>query len=280
VKSTGECGQSADDEAACERWDGGRVRIGRPYAELFRRHGLTTFDSVMDYRDATVAKDVLRERTTVRIELTDADGMPRSFYVKRHTPSPWKEYVKPLLRLRRPILGARNEWEAIHHFRRIGIPTMTPVALGEDGRRSFLITEAIEGCVKLSEWLPRAGVQGFDGAVVRERIAETARRMHAAGLHHQDFYLTHLLVPTDDARARLYVIDLGRVQHRPRLASRWVIKDLAQLAFSARSVPGWDDRDFLARYLGRPLSPSDRRLERQIVAKVAAIHRHSRKNRL
>jgi heptose I phosphotransferase len=278
VKSTAD--EAAGERWDGERWDGGRVLIGRAFAELFRRHGLTTFEAVMGHREATVAKGVLRERTTVRIDLPDADGPARSFYVKRHTPPPWKEYVKPLLRLRRPILGARNEWEAIHHFRRAGIPTMTPVALGEDGRRSFLVTEAIEGCVKLSEWLPRAGVDGSDGAVVREQIAETARRMHAAGLHHQDFYLTHLLVPADDARSRLYVIDLGRVRHRTRLASRWVVKDLAQLAYSARDVPGWDDRDFLARYLGRPLAPSDRRLERRIETKVAAIHRHSRKNRL
>ena len=33
-------------------------------------------------------------------------------------------------------------------------------------------------------------------------VADVARTMHAAGMHHQDFYLTHLMVPQSGAPRR------------------------------------------------------------------------------
>jgi heptose I phosphotransferase len=262
---------------AYERWDDGRVLIAAEFADLFRRHGLTTFAALSSH-EGTVAKNLLHERTTTRFELADSGGV-RAFYAKRHSPPPWKEYLKPLVRLRRPIVGARNEWEAIHHFQATGIPTMTPVAFGKDGGHSLLVTAAVEGCVKLSELLTRDERTGDVGATT-DLVADTARRMHAAGLHHQDFYLGHLLVPTDAPLSKLYVIDLGRVRKARTLSRHWVVKDLAQLEYSAREVPTWDRERLLRGYCGRALTADDRALARRVERKVAAIARHSHKNRL
>jgi tRNA A-37 threonylcarbamoyl transferase component Bud32 len=262
----------------CDRWDGGRLRVNRSFTETLRANGLTTFESLMNFQGGTVAKDLLRERTTTRFRLQDASGGEPAFYIKRHGPAPLKEYLKPWLRLRGPILGARHEWNAILRFRDAGIPTMTPVALGESGEHSFLVTRAIEGCHKLSEKV-RQTLSERELRDLLSGVAQLARRMHAAGMHHQDFYLGHVLVRRDDPH-QMYIIDLGRVRSHRRLARRWIVKDLGQFAYSASSLSRAQRLRFFKFYLGRDLDSGDRRLWRQVERKSEAIARHSRKNGL
>jgi heptose I phosphotransferase len=273
---------------AFDVWDGGRLTVNRDFSPLLIRNALTTFDSLMDYSAGQFAKNVLRERTTTRLELASSAGDRKVFFLKRHRRPPLVEYVKPWLRLQRPILGARNEWEAILRFHEVGIATMTPVALGESRGRSCLMTKAIEGCCKLSEWTQAQ--QGTLRNGQRETwhqaitgVAQVARTMHAAGLHHQDFYLTHLMLPLEEEHEhsrRIRVLDLGRVRWHRRLSSRWVVKDLGQLDYSASRATSSDRLRFLTTYFGRRLQKADRRLIRRILRKSRAIARHSAKNGL
>jgi heptose I phosphotransferase len=264
---------------ALETWDAGRVVINTDYAALFRQCGLTTFDAVWQRtQSAAVAKNLRADRVTLRFELADGDGQPRAFYIKRHQAVPWKDYVKPLLQLSWPSVGARPEWQALLAFHAVGLATMTPVAIGETSQASFLITAALEACHKLSE--READQPPTDRREVVADVADIARRMHAAGLHHQDFYLGHLMRP-DDAAGPIHVIDLGRVQtHRPWTARRWVVKDLAQLNYSAKTATATERLRFLRTYLGRPLAAADRAFVTSIVRKTDRIARHSRKNGL
>jgi len=265
-----------------ETWDHGRLRVNRAFAELLRAHNLTTFDALMHSPQVEVTKSLQRERATFRMNLQDGDA-ERGFYLKRHGPGPWKEYLKSFVRLRWPILGARNEWNAILRFHKIGIPTMTPVALGEHSGYSFLMTEAIEDHVKLSDWMAahlparEAPVRHAARQILRA-VAQVARSMHRAGLHHQDFYAGHLLLPRD--RSEVRVIDLGRARARFPLRSHWIVKDLAQLHYSTGALSRGDCMRFLREYFGRPLTAADRRLIRRVQAKSQAIARHSRKNSL
>jgi heptose I phosphotransferase len=266
-----------------ESWDQGRLIVNAAFAGVLRDAGLTTFEAVWSYSGGRVAKNLLRERTTTRIELSDRHGGETVLYLKRHAPPPWKEYIKPLVRLRRPILGAWHEWNAILRFHEIGIRTMTPAALGRSGGHSLLLTDAIQGCRKLSELAAACELKNTRASQLDSfltRIAAAARMMHAAGLHHQDFYLTHLLVPEPDDGATLFVIDLGRVQQRRRLARRWIVKDLGQLSYSAAGLDDAFRRRFLELYLNRPLTTADAGLVRQIERKTRSIARHSHKNRL
>lgn len=263
-----------------EDWDGGKLRVNRDFAPLLRANGLDTFENLMNYSGGTVAKNLLAERTTTRIALSDGTH-GRAFYIKRHTPSPFKEYIKPLLRLTWPILGARNEWNALLHFHDAQIPTMTPVALGESGRMSFLLTEAIEGYTKLSDWFGEEQ-KPHEVERVLNLVAQLAHKMHRAGLHHQDFYLGHLLLHKTNDGFDIRVIDLGRARFTKHLAGRWIVKDLAQLNYSARDVSVWNGKQFLRDYFGRRhrLDPAEEILTRRIEAKSRRIARHSQKNRL
>jgi len=268
-----------------ERWDEGRLIVNRRFAPLLQQQGLITFDKLMHLQGGRVAKNLLPERTTTRFVLTSGKHDEQAFYIKRHEPSPWKEYVKPWFRLTRPILGARYEWNAILEFHKAGISTMTPVAVGRLGPRSLLVTESLEGCQKLSDWLQsrnRENRRTLHNSATRliEAVARMTRAMHAAGLHHQDFYLNHLMVPTDDIHREVYVIDLGRARRRKQLSQRWLLKDLAQLNYSAELLSAGNRRRFLEVYLGRPLRRCDNGLIRRIQRKTQKIARHSRKNRL
>jgi heptose I phosphotransferase len=269
-----------------EHWDNGRLTVNCDVADLFRRNGLAKFDDFMKVQ-GVVAKDFLAERTTLRFRLADADGNDQNFYIKRHSPSSWKEYVKPLLRFRLPILGARHEWDAILRFHRAGINTMTPAALGESDGYSVLVTRSLEDCGKVSHWL-RGHYQNGHAAQPTDTarrsaigaVARLAHQMHARGLHHQDFYLHHLLRSTHEEQEKLYVIDLGRACHRPHLARRWIVKDLAQLSYSVPECSRTERFRFLKAYFGRRLRPADRRIVQQIERKVQQIARHSHRHSL
>ena len=166
---------------AFDVWDGGRLTVNREFVPLLRQNGLTTFDALMNFSGGQVAKNVLRERTTTRIDLPDESGEPRSFFLKRHERPPLWEFVKPWLRLQRPLHGARNEWDAILRFHQAGIATMVPAVLGESQGRSFLLTAAIEGCRKLTEWMAE-----HHGAPAQRPVTDAAadyRRRRRRGPH-------------------------------------------------------------------------------------------------
>ncbi len=270
-------------------WDGGRLRVNREDAAIFAAHGLTTFAALMSFSGGELARRV-SARSTVRFTLADESG-ERAFFLKRHERRPFRELWKPLLRLTYPVWGARAEWQAILWFHAAGIPTMIPAALGESHGQSLLVTRALDGCKCLLDWAeewrqggaaPR-GALAWGPAVPRhliERVAAIARAMHEAGLHHQDFYLNHLFMASPVEPADVRVIDLGRVRRRRKLGARWIIKDLAQLDYSARRISPIDRLRFLRYYFGRRLKPADRALIARVRAKSRAIDRHTQKNSL
>ncbi len=72
------------------------------------------------------------------------------------------------------------------------------------------------------------------------------------------------------------LIDLQRVEHRRKFRGRWLVKDLAQLSYSApRDRISWTQRlAFMKHYLGvRKLRPQDKRLIRQVLAKQRLMER-------
>lgn len=259
---------------AFDRWDHGRLLIHHDFAALFESARWTTFEAVWDATSqAAVAKDAGTERVTCRFELTGPQG-PQAFYIKRHVAASFYETIKPLLHGRLPCLGAKVEWDALLAFHEAGLATMLPVALGQGGSESFLITAELQGCTKLSECPAEEQTEWL------VPVAEVARRMHAAGLHHQDFYLGHLLRPNDHD-GPIHIIDLGRVQkHSPWFARRWIVKDLAQLNYSAKQARATDRLRFWQAYQGRPLTNDDKAVIRRILSKTQRIARHSQKNGL
>ncbi len=204
----------------------------------------------------------IQNRRTFRIE---REG--QGFFLKCHHGVGWGEIVKNLSQLRPPILGAGNEWRAIHRLRELGVETMTPVAYGRRGWNpaaidSLLITEELQGCVSLESYTEKWRENPPDARrkwTLIERLAQIARTLHENGVNHRDFYLCHfmLALPWDgsEGNLHLHVIDLHRVQIRRTTPQRWVVKDIGSLWFSAMQI-GLTRRDllrFMRSYRAVPL---------------------------
>jgi heptose I phosphotransferase len=219
-----------------------QLYLAKPFDELWRAGD--PFERVRALRGAVLRN--LNGRRTLRFDINGA-----AYYVKIHQGIGWGEIIKNLAQLKRPVLSARNEWEALRLLRQIGVETMTPVAFGLRGRnparaQSFIITEELAQTKSLetlcATWRSQPPSLALRKALI-ERIATMVRQMHQAGMNHRDCYLCHFHLhvppgreyPTPD-NLHLFVIDLHRAQVRHRLPRRWRIKDLAGLYFSAMNV--------------------------------------------
>jgi len=268
---------------AIDVWDNGRLLVNRDAAAWLQSMGFTTVESLL----ALEAQDVYRqvgERVTSRHEFP-GDPAPRVVYIKRHGRITWKERIKAWTRLQTPAWGARPEWDAIVAFHQHGLPTMTPIACGEQQGQSLLMTASLEDCTRLDHWLAspesREPSQQAQRRQVLTTLAQLVRRMHAAGYHHQDLYLCHVLWPRHQGPLLLYLIDLGRVQRHARWsARRWISKDLAQLLYSAKDCSKAEQLRFLRNYLQRSLSTADRYWVRWLRWKAERIGRHTRRHGL
>lgn len=243
-----------------------------PFAEAFALEG-------QSYRD-------MGDRKTSRFEVNG-----KGYFIKTHAGVGLKEIVKNLLYLRLPVLGAKNEFQAINRLQELGVDTLKAVAFGRQGanpsrQKSFLITEALEPTTPLDEYLNKAMLKQ---AGVRERrrlvkkLAVISRTLHSNGVNHRDYYLCHFLLdrrPQSDAmpisNRPIYLIDLHRVQLRKRTPGRWRRKDLAGLYYSAKRV-GFDDRDalsFIKNYDQKPLAKSlaNRRFWKKIASDADRLY--------
>lgn len=272
-------------------WDYGRLHVNRQFCLLLQTNGLTTCEAVLKWPQGQVVRQI-KSRRTSRIVLPGGAG-EQTFYLKRHAPPRMRERLRPLLNLSLPILGARNEWEAILQFHAAGLPTVTPVAFGELQHHSLVMTQDLGTDFTLLDWVNETAdrrlhdggsIEPADVLTLKRRIishvAAIARHMHACGIFHQDFYLNHMLWRRDAGALDIRVIDLGRVVHSATVSQRRIVKDLAQLDFSARRLSCSDRLRFLRLYLGRPFRPSDRWLVQCIVKKSRHIAAHTAKHKL
>ncbi|MBL7139872.1 MAG: hypothetical protein ISS74_03100 [Planctomycetes bacterium] len=284
--------------------DGGRLLVNEAFRPMLQAAGLTTLDAIMNVGGGETYREGFG-RSTVRLELADPAGTrPRAVYVKRYTRVPLRVQVRRTLSLNPPQSRARHEVRGMLRLADLGIPTMRCVALGEGllhrGRqeRSCLVTEEIEGATQADDYFEARFSGPLTPALQAEkrgligRIADLARRMHAANLSHRDFYLCHILIrPVEGGEPILHLIDLQRLTHHRRgIGRRWIVKDLAALLFSSWPGPAtgirspvFTDSDrlrFARTYFqtGR-LTAEQKDLLRAVVRKAGRIALHDARRR-
>jgi hypothetical protein len=190
--------------------------------------------------------------------------------------------------------GAENEWDNILRLEEAGIRTMPPVAFGSIWKgglpyQALTLTEHLYGADKLEHFLPEhfggETLAASDITLKRRIILETARwarRFHEAGFHHQDFYLGHIFIRFETKEDfSLHLIDLQRVRESTRLRISRVIKDLAQMNFSALQLSCLTRADrlrFFKVYVEKNrLGRSEKDLIRRIEQKTRRISLHTQK---
>ncbi len=206
----------------------------------------------------------VKHRLTYEVQLGDLH-----FYVKRHLGCGWGEVIKEWYRFRKPVVSARTEWEGAEKLAAAGVRVPKVLGKGERGSyphavESFVALEALEDCETLEYfkegWLNINGPQwvSLKHALITE-VGLMTGKMHRSGINHRDCYLCHYLVNREHIQAwqagaqiEVSLIDLHRVQQRPQVPTRWLVKDLRSLIFSALDV-GLTSADcgrFLKAYLG------------------------------
>jgi Lipopolysaccharide kinase (Kdo/WaaP) family len=279
-------GDAGEQHESPLTWDRGALKVNPAFQDRLEALGLTTVEAFLKLSGSVVRE--IDSRVTRRIDLGSL-----VIYLKQHGTPHWRELLVPLLRFSKPTLGAEPEWSAIIEFHRLSIPTVEPVAFGVHRHGSFLATQDLSAKCDLKSWVRecRTRIQ-HDGnwrpcdaaQAMRftERLAVIVARMHRHGFHHQDLYLNHVLwLPgKPEGSPDLRIIDLGRVASARLFRRRWILKDLAQLHYSAIGVPGTLQMRFLRLYLGRRLQRSDRRWIRWILWKSNRIARHTVKHAL
>ncbi|MFV2089968.1 MAG: lipopolysaccharide core heptose(I) kinase RfaP, partial [Pseudomonadales bacterium] len=185
------------------------------------------------------------------------------FYLKRHRGVGWLEVMKNWLVLKRPTMGARNEFAVCQHLERVGITAPTVAAFAETGalptsRCSFVLCDALIGYEDLEQLTLKWFDEPADSLEMRRlviRVAEFAKRFHESGVVHRDFYLCHLLLSNNPRREELGVLDLHRALIFDTLPDHWRQRDLAALLYSSLDLPlsrrAW--LRFVRIYTGRPL---------------------------
>lgn len=216
------------------------------------------------------------------------------FYVKRHLGCGWAEVFKEWYRLRKPVVSARTEWTGAETLAAAGVRVPKVLGKGERGRypagvESFVVLEALEDCETLEHF--KEGWMDYTGRnwitlkrALIDEVATMGRTMHGQGINHRDFYLNHFLINRDIIRAwkpgdsiPLHLIDLHRVQQRPTVPRRWLVKDLGSLIFSALDVglTSADCARFLRVYLGADWKTqvrNDSQLWQQILQRALGLY--------
>lgn len=262
--------------------------IADDYRESIQAAGLGRFEAMM-HADQGQCMRALAVRENWKIQLS-VRGRLRTLFLKKHHLRTWWSRLQARFGLS-PRSAGREEARNVRELESAGIPCMELAAFGEklsqDGLlESFFLTPELEGFTQLDDFL-RARFQPLATHLGRQRdvhlqqlisrVAAIARQFHEAGFNHRDLYCCHFFVrETTPGNFEIRLIDLQRVQHRQRLRRRWLVKDLAQLAYSAPRdrIKCTQKMAFIRQYFGvRKLRPEHKRLIREVLAKQHAMER-------
>ena len=236
-------------------------------------------------------EDVFRSkegRKTLRFEHSD-----KSYFLKLHRGIGWSEIFKNIAQLRWPVLGASNEYRAVCKLREIGVDTLAVAAYATEGVNpatlsSLIVTDDLVGTISLEDycanWAQQAPSASVRHALIK-KLADSAGRMHRAGINHRDFYICHFHLDPQSLQEktlRCFLIDLHRAQIRSVVPRRWLVKDLAGLYFSAMDC-GLSRRDVL-RFMNhysqgglRQALGSEATFWRDVAQTAAALYRKDHK---
>jgi len=281
---------SLDNLVLVHGGDRGRLWVDREFRPHLQRAGLADFEAMMATTRGQQIR-VLADRENWRIELGHETGTGGAFLKKHHTRD-MVSWLRARLGYGPSQTPGRTEARNVARLQQGGISAMRLIAFGEklhsDGRlESFVLTEELSGYTQLDHFLRRRFAARETRAPSRQnvdlkrlliQVADVASRFHGLGYNHRDFYCCHFFIREPrPGRFQVNLIDLQRVEHRRRRRRRWIVKDLAQLSYSApRDRIGCTQKmAFIKRYLGvKKLRPQDKRLIRAVLAKQRIMERH------
>jgi hypothetical protein len=281
----------ATDAGTLAALDRSQMWVEGQFLPYLQRAGLTSFEAVMNTTAGRCLR-ALADRENWRLELHDAHQQPRGAYLKKHHVRGWRHWLRAKLGIGPGQSPGRVEAVNVRRMEQDGIAAMRLIAYGEklheDGLlESFVLTEELAGFTQLDHFLRRrfpaperkqTNRRNRDLDQLIRDVAAVARKFHRLGYNHRDLYCCHFFIQEPTlGQYRVHLIDLQRVENRHRFRWRWLVKDLAQLAYSAPRdrITCTHKMAFIKHYLGvRKLRPCDKRLIRKVLAKQYSMERH------
>lgn len=225
--------------------------------------GLTTFADIFEHSEAEIISGH-PTRNVARLVI----GTERLF-LKRQLRIPWKDYWHSWQAGFGLVDRSRREWQTLLALRRHGLSCPEPLAVGFDGKRSFLLVRELENAADLHTFLARHGHDQRIRECLAERLGGFLARFHGLGFIHPDLYAKHVFVRRSDGDIAL--IDFQRTT-RYRFVpwhARW--RDLAALDASL----GEDVFDESLRYRLLETYLQNVRARNRLVEAMRAIRRRS-----
>lgn len=272
------------------------------FQDVLRENQLDSLDGLF----ATTAGERLdkvglspwRERLRLTLEI---EGRPLTFYLKRFTRPPRDARREVKRSGSGAVSVAGMEWNWMKRVAADGIPSVRPVAFGEQLAgarevRSAILTQAVPGTALERAFPCWDKAARATARSLVEPLAELVARFHAKGYIHRDLYLSHVFFdPHAGVGDALHLIDLQRVIRPTLWRERWIVKDLAALNFSTPPglISNTDRIRWLTRYLrvatqegaeqeadrlsGGGLDAATKRLAYRITGKTRSIVAHERR---
>lgn len=265
-----------------DKSDRGEYIVQPAYKSILRENGLTGVEDILALNGGAVVRS-MPGRITRRIELGLPDGSKLAAYLKRceyELPGfrPWASRSKQAER----GMESLNEWRQILAFREAGLRTAAPIAAGwqrvGNRIRSFVMTAEVAGAASGYDfWAASNDTQRR--AFIRQ-LADLARRLHATGFIHKDFYLNHIFVTERAGELELTLIDLQRALGPGTFRTRWLLKDFGSMLFALQKagVKHAGLLRFFKLYKGGiPLGAAERRFLAKALKRAARVRQHKPK---
>jgi tRNA A-37 threonylcarbamoyl transferase component Bud32 len=168
----------------------------------------------------------------------------------------------------------RHEWNNLHYFRRLGIQTPVPVAIGELRRygvfsRGVLVTEEVVGAIDLAKLASSQPAYLHDRVWYAElcrQLALPLKTLHDTGFAHNDLNWRNVLLTLEPLSVYFFDCPSGRRWFWPFRKFR-LTKDLTHLDKMGRRYLSRTQRlRFYLTYAGHArLDPRDKRWLKQVL---------------
>jgi heptose I phosphotransferase len=250
--------------------------VRRDFVDCFKRLDLDSVEKVFSFNKG---KNLTKENLAPfrqRI-MFETDNPKTILFLKRFNNVPKFIQLKNWLTRRKKISTMACDLEPAEILREHSINTPQTIAYGQQWqgffeKRSFIITEKIPDSFSLEVKLPKKTKTFI------ENLASFVRKFHNTGFRHRDLYLCHIFC---DSRGQFTLIDLSRVFKPLVFSKKFLVKDLAQLYYSAPAVffTKTDRLKFLLCYLQKDkLTKQDKILIKKIKSKAKQMARHDKKH--
>lgn len=190
-------------------------RLQQEGADEVRQHAIERIAELDAVPGAERIKQSL-SRTVWRVPL--ASG--RELIVKEYRSRSWRDRLKKLVQGSKPAI----EWAASRRLLAMGLPVSRAIAVGLPARSGaevdgYLIIEAERDALGMSDYLDTLGPASDPAALDRRLgvvcdLARGVRRLHDAGVRHDDLHAGNVLVRVnaESPGDRFVVLDLHRIR--------------------------------------------------------------------